>query len=216
MFLLGAMAAAAFMTPPARIPTLAPRHTAAPASTTASVPPRCRNWNLRAPSLRSSMRSTAVVPLQSETDLDSALGAKRLVFVELYGSRCRKCFSVMGKFNLLAEQHTQPETVAFTQIACDKVTNVAERVGVRKVPTFQVYLDGEKVDELVGLEAVPVVTKKIRQLVKEWVDLVSAEQRRVQASEAQRVIDEYNAPDGSAQPKEGADCGPEGCEIVWD
>jgi len=169
--------------------------------------------------------SSAVVSLNSDEEFVSALGEQRLMFVEFHGTHCRKCFAIMGKFGKLAERFSDPETVTFAQVACDKAGDIAQRVGVKKVPTFQVYLDGEKVDELVGEAAIPVVTKKIKNLVNQWV------QQAGEISEgdvaAKRIIAEYNAvdePASAAQPaetglnaagQEEGECGEDGCEIVW-
>mmetsp|Transcript_133768 Transcript_133768/g.198916 ORF Transcript_133768/g.198916 Transcript_133768/m.198916 type:complete len:234 (+) Transcript_133768:250-951(+) len=169
---------------------------------------------------RADGHSKAVVLLSSEQDFDSALVEKKLVFVELYGSHCRKCFAVRGKFSNLAEQHAHPERVAFTQIACDKDTSIAKRVGVSKVPTFQVYLDGQKVDELVGAEAVPVVSRKIKDLVQQWVAVASSSPETTTTAAAQHIIDEYSAATevavAASAPLVADECGAEGCEIVWD
>jgi len=83
----------------------------------------------------------------SPEDFEALLKDKPLVFVELYGTKCRKCYALMGKYSQLASNY-ESEKVAFIKVACDQVQGVAAKAGVSKTPTFQVYVHGQKVDEL--------------------------------------------------------------------
>jgi thiol-disulfide isomerase/thioredoxin len=85
----------------------------------------------------------------SPEDFEALLKDKPLVFVELYGTKCRKCYALMGKYSQLASSY-ESEKVAFIKVACDQVQGVAAKAGVSKTPTFQVYVHGQKVDELVS------------------------------------------------------------------
>jgi thiol-disulfide isomerase/thioredoxin len=89
-----------------------------------------------------------VLEVSSADDFEDLLQKKPLVFVELFATKCRKCYALMGKYSQLASTYENDE-VAFIKVACDKVQGVAEKTGVSKTPTFQVYVHGEKVDELV-------------------------------------------------------------------
>mmetsp|Transcript_3283 Transcript_3283/g.5290 ORF Transcript_3283/g.5290 Transcript_3283/m.5290 type:complete len:221 (+) Transcript_3283:690-1352(+) len=136
----------------------------------------------------------------------------------------RKCFAVMGKFHELAKSHSQ-DKVAFAQVACDQVKEIAESAGVSKVPTFQVYLNGEKVDELVGEHSTSVLSKKVKAMVTSWVDEHHLESSSIE-SQAESVVGEYSPvtaerdADGDdfefSAPPEGMECGADGCEIKWD
>lgn len=83
---------------------------------------------------------------------------------------------------------------------------------------MQVYLNGEKVDEFVGEHSVPVVSKKVREMVKTWVAQHSNSLER----EAENVVGEYSpsAATGdsldSSPPPDAMECGEDGCEIKWD
>ena len=90
---------------------------------------------------------TQVREAASSDDFEAMLTEKPLVFVELFATKCRKCYALMGKYSQLASTFESDE-VAFIKVACDKVQGVAERAGVLKTPTFQVYVHGKKVDEL--------------------------------------------------------------------
>jgi len=57
----------------------------------------------------------------SSAGFEKALSDKPLVFVELYSTKCRKCFSLMGKYSSLAGDHAGDDDIVFVKVACDKV-----------------------------------------------------------------------------------------------
>lgn len=92
---------------------------------------------------------------------------------------------------------------------------------------MQVYVDGVKVDEYVGSEAVSVVTQKIKKMVQQWIEAPSTEtleRERVADKDASDVVASYSPHKDdvgkeASSPSTGMPtdmCGEEGCEIVWD
>lgn len=53
----------------------------------------------------------------------------------------------------LSEDENLKDTIYFIKVDVDEVPDVAQEVGIRAMPTFISYKDGEKVDSLLG--AVP-------------------------------------------------------------
>jgi thioredoxin 1 len=54
---------------------------------------------------------------------------------------------ILTKINRYSKQYTD---VRFYKIDVDEVPDVAQDLGIRAMPTFLVFKDGEKVDEVVG------------------------------------------------------------------
>uniref|UniRef100_A0A6U5CS21 Thioredoxin domain-containing protein n=1 Tax=Hemiselmis andersenii TaxID=464988 RepID=A0A6U5CS21_HEMAN len=174
------------------------------------------------------------------------LTSKPLAVVALQASTCRKCHAVSGKFVSIANQYSKhhPEAV-FAMVQLDKVKSVATLTGVKQTPTYMVFVDGKKVDELVGADEVHVVTQKIKDMIKLWTNApetvtLTREEGSEEVSEggkeaAARVVDKYSPKTMEASVSESEDvddladdevptvpegegdgCGDEGCEIVWD
>ena len=58
-----------------------------------------------------------------------------------------------GVILLVAHVQSEYSTVTFLKVDVDKVREVAARCGVRAMPTFQLYKDGKRVDQVQGANA---------------------------------------------------------------
>ncbi|GAX80070.1 hypothetical protein CEUSTIGMA_g7508.t1 [Chlamydomonas eustigma] len=74
-------------------------------------------------------------------------GTDQVCIVDMFAEWCGPCKMIAPKFKAFSEQYT---TVTFLKLDVDAVPDVAELVGVSAMPTFQVWKNGVKIDELVG------------------------------------------------------------------
>jgi thioredoxin 1 len=95
------------------------------------------------------MQTLPISSLQSTDDahFDAELAAWPLVLVELSGTWCPPCRAMQPI--LLALARERPGLRVLT-IDVDSNQAVARRLGVRSVPTFIVFRDGQPVGQLVG------------------------------------------------------------------
>ncbi|EER24950.1 thioredoxin, putative [Coccidioides posadasii C735 delta SOWgp] len=75
---------------------------------------------------------------------------KKLVVVDCFATWCGPCQAIAPKVNEFSEKYPD---VAFYKIDVDDAPDVAQELGVRAMPTFVFFKDGQKVDEVLG--AVP-------------------------------------------------------------
>ncbi|KXG49359.1 Thioredoxin [Penicillium griseofulvum] len=79
--------------------------------------------------------------------LEKILGSKDAVILDCYAEWCPSCKTIAPKFEDLSNTYTQ---VKFYKVDIDKVEEVALELGVRTMPTFMLFKDGEKITEVVG------------------------------------------------------------------
>ena len=72
---------------------------------------------------------------------------EKLVVVDFTASWCGPCQMIAPKFQAMSEQYTN---VVFVKVDVDAQEKIAGMCGIRAMPTFQFYKDGNKVDELCG------------------------------------------------------------------
>jgi len=82
-----------------------------------------------------------------DEQLNAAKAAGKAVIVDFSAVWCGPCQMIGPFFGQLSEQF---DSVVFLKIDVDSNAVVAGECGVSAMPTFQVFKDGKKVDELVG------------------------------------------------------------------
>lgn len=92
-----------------------------------------------------------VIEVDTKEEWDKQLGeaasAGKVVFVDFSAVWCGPCQMIGPYFAQLSEEFPN---IIFLKVDVDKNTTVAADCGVSAMPTFQVFKDGQKVDEFVG------------------------------------------------------------------
>lgn len=103
----------------------------------------------------------AVIQVTNAEQFSTLLQTNPKVVVLFTAVWCGPCKLIKPEFERLS---TAPEnsTIAFAAIDVDQVPDVSEKAGIRAMPTFQTYFDGEKKGELLGADP-----RKLRRLVNE-------------------------------------------------
>lgn len=89
--------------------------------------------------------------LDTTTD-DAGDSKKPLMVLDCYATWCPPCKVIAPKFEEFSQKYDQ---AAFYKVNVDEVPDVAQELGIRSMPTFVYFKNGEKVEEFSG--AVPPV-----------------------------------------------------------
>ncbi|KAJ3206358.1 hypothetical protein HDU67_008230 [Dinochytrium kinnereticum] len=84
-------------------------------------------------------------------DAFNSLIKENKVVLDFYATWCGPCRVIAPKIEKFAEKYT---TIAFAKLDVDEVPDIAEKSGIRAMPTFHIYKDGVKVAEVVGADPV--------------------------------------------------------------
>jgi len=86
--------------------------------------------------------------LEKASDFQTALEDKDTVIVlDCFATWCGPCKIIAPK--VVEFSNTYPQA-KFYKIDVDEVPDVAEKLGIRAMPTFMIFKNGEKVGEVVG------------------------------------------------------------------
>ncbi|KAF7846062.1 hypothetical protein BT93_L5334 [Corymbia citriodora subsp. variegata] len=85
----------------------------------------------------------------------------KLVVLDCFATWCGPCKMIAPE---LVKMSNKYENASFVKIDVDQVPDVAGDLGIRAMPTFILFKDGERVDEFVGADA-----RKLEQMVQKYL-----------------------------------------------
>ncbi|KAJ6438249.1 thioredoxin domain-containing protein [Purpureocillium lavendulum] len=98
----------------------------------------------------------AVSEITSLEQFEEVIKGNPKVVVDFTASWCPPCKMIKPIFAKLAEEQGE---VKFVSVDVDEVPAVTQKYGIRAMPTFMMFKDGEKVDDLTGADQVALKTK---------------------------------------------------------
>ena len=101
----------------------------------------------------------------SESDYNSRiLNADGIFLVNLFSNQCPPCRALAPTIASLAEKYIGKITVY--RVNVDEVPSVAQRYGIRGIPTVLIINSGKEVKRLVGLQPESIYSYHLDELVK--------------------------------------------------
>nr|AAB24444.1 thioredoxin [Aspergillus nidulans, Peptide, 109 aa] [Aspergillus nidulans] len=92
--------------------------------------------------------SEHVPPITSKAEFqEKVLNAKGFVVVDCFATWCGPCKAIAPTVEKFAQTYTD---ASFYQIDVDELSEVAAELGIRAMPTFLLFKDGQKVSDVVG------------------------------------------------------------------
>jgi len=85
--------------------------------------------------------------IENKTQFDEALKSKNLVVIDCFATWCGPCKLIAPKVVTMSKEN---EDVDFYKLDVDEVSDVAAELGIRAMPTFLLFKNGERVKEVVG------------------------------------------------------------------
>ncbi|GJE89643.1 thioredoxin family protein [Phanerochaete sordida] len=88
-----------------------------------------------------------VKPVQDFSEFQQIIGQDKYTVFDFWATWCGPCKVISPIFEKLAEQFPNVE---FYKVDVDAAEQISQEVGIRAMPTFVLFKNGQKVKELVG------------------------------------------------------------------
>ncbi|KAG7443900.1 putative thioredoxin [Guyanagaster necrorhizus] len=92
-----------------------------------------------------------VEPINSYDDFQKAIKGDKTIVVDFWASWCGPCKAISPIFQQLSEIDDL-DVLGFYKVDVDAQTRIAEEMEIRAMPTFAVFKDGKKIQEIVGAD----------------------------------------------------------------
>ncbi|EXJ55755.1 hypothetical protein A1O7_08685 [Cladophialophora yegresii CBS 114405] len=96
-----------------------------------------------------------VNPIHSKSSYTSSIiqgPADKLIVLDCFATWCGPCKVIAPEVLKFSNSDEYKDKVDFYKVDVDEVPDVAQELGVRAMPTFMFFKNGEKVDEVVGAD----------------------------------------------------------------
>jgi len=74
----------------------------------------------------------------------------KIVIIDFFATWCGPCKVIAPVIAKMSSEEPYSEKCTFYKIDVDEAPDVAQELGIRAMPTFGIFKNGEKVDEVVG------------------------------------------------------------------
>lgn len=111
------------------------------------------------------MLGNPVMELDDES-FDAALSEHRLLVVDFWAEWCAPCAVYEPMFFYVARRYAEPGRVGFARLNIDEAPRIADRYGVDTIPATLLFVDGARVDALVGAVTVEVLERAVKKVLK--------------------------------------------------
>ncbi|KAH8914592.1 thioredoxin [Atractiella rhizophila] len=100
--------------------------------------------------------------LSGKAKFTEVINSGKVVFIDFWATWCGPCRLISPVFDKLSEQYKDNENVEFYKVDVDEEMDISEEVGVRAMPTFIAFKDGNKLGSLMGADP-----KRLQALISE-------------------------------------------------
>lgn len=101
--------------------------------------------------------------IKSIDEFKQAVAGNNIVVLDAFATWCGPCKAIAPVISKWSDESAY-EKVYFAKFDVDELPDLAVELGITAMPTFTLFKDGEKADELIGGHP-PVLSKKILSLL---------------------------------------------------
>lgn len=108
----------------------------------------------------------SIVQINTKAQFDDLIKSHQLVILDASAEWCGPCKAMAPIFEKLSYENPDSEKVVFAKFDTDDVSDLTQELGIRSIPAFFIFRDGERVDNLNGANP-PALTKLVKGAIED-------------------------------------------------
>ncbi|MEM7174131.1 MAG: thioredoxin [Bacteroidota bacterium] len=108
---------------------------------------------------------TSKVQIITDADAAKTIQQNKIVLIDCWAPWCGPCKQIAPIIDKLADQYEGSATIAKLNI--DENPDFPSLHHIRSIPTLLIFKDGEKVEQLIGLQPMQVISDKLDRLINQ-------------------------------------------------
>ena len=112
---------------------------------------------------------------------------------DFYATWCPPCKAIAPVYEQLSKTHSAPGKISFVKVNVDEQQEIAAQNGIQAMPTFIVFKDGKKIEEIKG--ANPPALKKVVERIANEVKSAAAAPAAAAVEEVKVKVEETKKTD---------------------
>ncbi|EHK50302.1 uncharacterized protein TrAtP1_007373 [Trichoderma atroviride] len=110
-----------------------------------------------------SRAAQAIHFVKTAEEYKQVIKAQDKVIVDCFATWCGPCKAIAPILEKASEEAEFKDKVHFVKFDVDELPELSQELGIRAMPTFLFYKDGQKVDELIGANP-PMLLQNLKKL----------------------------------------------------
>ncbi|GFP57783.1 hypothetical protein ACSS6W_007377 [Trichoderma asperelloides] len=110
-----------------------------------------------------SRAAQAIHYVKTAEEYKQVIKAQDKVIVDCYATWCGPCKAIAPILEKVSEEAEFKDKVHFVKFDVDELPELSQELGIRAMPTFLFYKNGQKVDEMVGANP-PMLLQNLKKL----------------------------------------------------
>ncbi|KAK5654571.1 hypothetical protein OQA88_7200 [Cercophora sp. LCS_1] len=100
--------------------------------------------------------------IQTIAEFKEAIAKEKIVLLDAFATWCGPCKAVAPIIAKWSESEEWKDKIYFAKFDVDELPELAQELGIRAMPTFVLFKDGEKAGEHVGGNPGPIQTLLVK------------------------------------------------------
>lgn len=92
----------------------------------------------------------AIKKVEDNAELNEIISKEKFVVVDFFATWCGPCVRIAPKLEEMSKSDQYKDKIVFVKVDVDGASEISEKYRIKAMPTFILFKNGEKIEEMMG------------------------------------------------------------------